>query len=915
MLISVYRSLKNGTAKQPRADLRRSPLQSFLVAYAAMALRMARTDEQTLQNFLEDNSTTPDLVSERWLSYLPVIMNYNAAFWRSSIDTVYYEHYYTIVEIVKRFAGSPYNGVDCLAHLCEMERSQALPQRTWHYSHIVSFVLECYNHHHTEDDKDTVFATLPSQGFRYFLDVEGKLKFLIGKQVPSLSIQNCETLVQKLHVILLGATVGDHAITTTMLDRAVPSAANVPLELQAELGVLAWKMDLLKKCIMEGRMEIRVYGVENMQTSLVEVYNKYINTRPSNPSHPIPNYLSDWLLANRMVEYFVGVESHPQLIARAANIVGFLSVTNRYTTSETDTIWNAITSGQDPSKIEAILRMAVQFFNISSYSALHYFLTKLSQLPIVNFDANMIDFGKTMFRYLREKWSRDPLEPTMGMTPIHLSIRLIRESATEKTLPPQKRHEIHSWATSELKGMLQYNYSDQGFGAIYDECLGDIERHTDFATGSVSAIAAMFIQKPEDVKRLAISANLTGLLVSDMAHVIKTEPSPGSPSPMVLEALDCRLKLLENMIQYVPQSISHELAKDVWDVTVGQNALNDLTRGNAWASLRDIQRVTNSRNIFIEQCIDEFLPELHPSYFVRECILFAREVDVYRSRFCDGQSPECMERTSGELLWHISLATPREKASVAGKCITTLINFYLDSEEARSRTRAANDAVHIELVERCIRQLTTAGSKLSSYSDGTSSGEDEPMVIVASEKEIEAQRLTFGRSLRILQEFVNGIRSRPMYSPEPQVQPQLPKNFHDIKGDAVKLRYQAFGPRHTEIRTIEVGTLETAAELRSRLKTLTGFEHLRTIVNGHDLDLNSADGQTIGDLGLHAKGLLLIKKAQPPDSIPDLAPKLDLRPVEVEILSHFPEMYQLLGLEEALAKAVSCTAHITQRRY
>lgn len=869
-----------------------------------MAYRIAKIDEQTLRTHVEETNTAPDLLSEQWLSCLAATMNYGAPFWRTIVDTTYYEHYHMIGEIVKRFAGSPYDGVDLLARISEMERPQAYYARSWVYTQIVSSTLECYKNHRSDEDKERNYATLPSQAFRYFLDAETKLRFLISKQVPSLSIQNCETLVQRLYGILVAVVPTNDGLTMFLFNRAMPPADNFPRELRPELAISAWRMDLLKKCIMEGRMEIRVYGVEHMQLSLVETYTTYISKRPTNPIHPLPNYLSDWLLANRMVEYFVGVESHPQLIARASNIVGFLSVTKRYTPSETDTIWSAITSGQDPSKIEAVSRMVINFFNISSYASLLYFVTKLGETPIGNFDSNMIEFGKATLRWLRDKWNVEVNHPTMSMAPIHLTIRLIRESATEESLPLLRRRDIQSWAMSELKEMLQYNYSDEDFAGIYESCLGDIEKHTEFATGSVSAIHSMFIQKQDDVKRLATTANLTGLLVSDIGHVIESEICPGSPSSVVMEGLDCRLKLLESIILHLPHSISPELAKETWDVTIGRYALNDMTRGNAWASVRRIQQATNICNSFIEHCINDFLPELHPNYFVRECIHFAREVDHYRSRFQDRDSTEGQGRTSSELLWHISLATPLDKYSVAEASIVTLIDFYLDSEAARTRTRAANDAVHVELVERCIDQLTTAGSKLRSYSDGTSSGEDEPMVVVASDQEIEAQKLTFRRCLKILHEFVAGIRLRPMYSPEPRVQPQLPKNFHDIKGTAVQLRYQAFGPKPTEIRTVDVGSLETAGELSSRLKMLTGFEHLRTIINGHELDLSKIETQTIGDLGLHAKGLLLIKKAPSPGSVPDLASKSDLRLVEVEILSHFPELYQLLDLEEALAKPI-----------
>ena len=898
------RSIRQGYFRQQGADASRALVQSFLVAYAGMALRIARIDEQTLSTHVEETNTSPDLLSEGWLACLPLIMNYGADFWRSMAEVSQYEHYWTIGEIVKRFAGPPNDGLDLLAHLSELEKPQANYSRSWIYTQIVSSVFDCYRNHRSDDDRQRTFTTLPAQGFRYFLDAEKKLQFLIKKQISTLSMQNCEMLLKKLYEILVFVTPGNDAIITEMFDRAMPPAKDCPHDVRADLAINVWRMDLFKKCIMEGRMEIRVCGVDGMQQNLVDIYTHYVGKRPTNPMHPLPNYLSDWLLANRMVEYFVGVESHPQLIARASNVVGFLSVTKRYTTSETDTIWSAITSGQDPSKIEAVLRMVILFFNISTYSSLLYFVTKLSQTPIGNFDAAMIDFGRAILRTLRDKWSFEGMKSAMSMIPIHLTIRLIRESATEESLPLLKRRELQKWVMAELKEMLKYNYSDEDFAGIYEKCLDDIERHTEFASGSVSAIHSMFLTKQEEVKQLATNTNLTGLLVKDIGHVVKSEVCPGAPSSVVMEALDCRLKLLENIIHHLPHDISHDLAKETWDVTVGESALNDMTRGNAWASVRRIQHSTNGRNSFIEYCINDFLPKLPPSYFVRESINFAREVDQYRSRFQDRDSTEVQGRTSSGLLWHISLATPQEKSSVADTSIVTLIDFYLDSEAARTRTRPANDAVHVQLVERCIDQLTTAGSKLRSYSDGTSSGEDEPMVVVASEQEIEAQKLIFGRSLKILHEFVTGIRARPMYSPEPQVQPQLPRNFHDIKGTAVQLRYQAFGPKPTEIRTIDVGTLETAGELGGRLKMLTGFDHLRTIINGQELDLKNVENETIENLNLHAKGLLLIKKAASPGSVPDLARKSDLRLVEVEILSHFSELYQLLDLEEGLAKPV-----------
>ena len=67
------------------------------------------------------------------------------------------------------------------------------------------------------------------------------------------------------------------------------------------------------------------------------------------------------------------------------------------------------------------------------------------------------------------------------------------------------------------------------------------------------------------------------------------------------------------------------------------------------------------------------------------------------------------------------------------------------------------------------------------------------------------------------------------------------------------------------------------------------------------MDLVEKSDHTIKAAGLQTKGLMLVKRAVATDSVPDLTPSHGLRPVELAILSHFPQLYELLDLEESLA--------------
>lgn len=886
------------------------PLHAFLVAFSSLTLRMVRIDEQTLRDFSEDPSTTPDLVSDKYLSNLVSAMTCNASFWRSTVDTRQYDCSHTVSAMIRRFISPPFNGLGCLAQIAKKQSWVAFDPKQWAPASIMLQGLEYCTQSQPDDGVGRLLYAIPSQVWEFFQDVESKVKIMISKQVPAFSIDACQALIPKLASILFFLIAGYDDLCTDFVDRLLSPMPDISNRERPNLVQYAWKFSILQKCVREGRMEIRVYGVESMQRDLIEVYQKYITGRQNASSiHPISNYLSDWVLSNHLVDYLVGVESHPQLIQRSSNIIGFLVVTGKYTNDETDLIWNVLATTQDPSKIDALLNMVQGFINVATHPTLLHLIDKLASTPIHLFEANIIGFGKILYDSLRKTWRNSPAESKLETPPYRLCFRLIRESAADPMLDPNKRQDIHQWAIEELRSMLAYGPSEQDSKDVYDECLRDIAEHTQYASGSISALQTMFKFKPEtEIKRLAQDSNLIPLLVKDLTHFVRSEES----SPTMLgshdNSLTTRLSLLMHLISIVPETITGDLAKDTWDVTTGSLAFNDQARNSAWHFLIQVL-ATQTRNSYIDLCIEEFLPKLESSFIVQGCLAFARDVAQYDSRFQTANSTasdrDQPERRSLGLLWQMSLAIADDKIELASKAIGMLITQHLDSPGTQKRSRAVTNAVHMELVERCIAQLTSAAAKLRSFSDGTSSGEDEPMIVVAPESEIEAQRSLFARSMKILQEFVSGVRAYPIYSPEPQLQPVLPKNFHEIKGEPVKLLYQSFSGRSsTEIRTVEVGDLETGKELANRFRVLTGFSHFTIIAGGQKLDLTNISDKLVKDLHIHQKGLLLLRKASPNDSVPDLTPTYGLRPIEISILAHFSDFYELLALEESLASQV-----------
>ena len=887
-------------------------------------MRMTRIDSQTLAGHLEDPGTPPDLISNRYLTSLMQLQSHTSQFWKSVVDISRYDVRIPVTAMVSRFAQPPASGVPCMTEICRevLERSHKCPAITpnvWAHLNIANRVMVHYrllqsSSATTGEAWLPLLRDLPYQLYQFFSVIDDQVQTMISKQVSALSIETSQGLVNVMSSLLQNIAYSDEQLTRKIIHEQLGLIQNFDRDDGALLVELAWKFGLLKKCILEGRMEIRVQGVDTMQLELVQVFQKYVQSREDGKDHPTAQYLSDFMLDNKLVDYFVGVESHPQLISRCANIVGFLVVTGRYTETQSDVIWKGVVTSPDSRFIDAILGMLIGIFNISGYPILLYLTAKLNEIPIHAFDASMINYGKTLFDHLRRTWSHskgdNPLfAQRMDMAPFHLCIRLIRESCAESSLDPARKRDILGFARTELGSLLEFGPSDADKRAIYQECIRDISDRTEYATGSISAMSSLIAQNPEgEIMFLTKGSDLTSLMIEEFAHMVESERSSNCHSQMLEEGLDIRCNFLQNIIVSAPDTINTTAGGQLWDFAVGSRALHDRARSYGWMCLllRALRRCKTTENPFIDQLIKEYLPRLQPQYYTMGCLQFVQEVVHYQSYMATFRIDKDANEgpTATDLIWQLSLTAP--PGSIEHKSISLLVTLCLDSPEVQRRTQAATDVIHIEIVERCIRQLSSAASKLRSYSDGTSSGEDEPMVIVASEDEIQAQKLCFSRSLMILKEFVHGVRSRPQYSPQPQSQPQLPQEPREIKGDRIRIRYQSFnGGAGTDIRTLEVGDLETIQDFSRRLNSLTGFPAFSLIAGGQVLNLKNIAHQTLRGLKFDQKGLFIIRRTADAESVPSLSHASGLRPVELEILAHFGELYQLLGMEDKLAKEVS----------
>ena len=355
----------------------------------------------------------PDLVSKVYVQALGWIPN-DIPLWALLRDTCGYHSLDIIATTVVAFAEPPSSGIHCLTRYVGfvLEHMIHLPKMTallWPPIQIVGKTLQfsAAKQPGSEEGSDAGLdssRSIPRDAFSFFKVVDEKLQFFVSKQISALTIELSKDLVGHLSTSLRRISQLDESLASALFTQVVGSVDNLDPEDFPELIEFSWRFKLLQKCITAGRMEIRVQGIETMQQDLVSVWTKHMRNNEAGKHHQVVQFLVKYILDSRLVEYIVGVESHPQLITRSANIVGFLVVTSSYTDHHSDAIWQAVTTTQDPRFVDAILGMLTNIFRMSTYPALIYLCKKLNELPVRAFDGRMMGYAGTLLDQVRRRF-------------------------------------------------------------------------------------------------------------------------------------------------------------------------------------------------------------------------------------------------------------------------------------------------------------------------------------------------------------------------------------------------------------------------------------------------------------------------------------------------------------------------------
>ncbi|KAL1625159.1 hypothetical protein SLS56_007429 [Neofusicoccum ribis] len=721
-------------------------------------------------------------------------------------------------------------------------------------------------------------------------------------------IEICSELVATAGALLQNAAFMDPDTAIQLASYVYGNSERLhPESLIPEVLFSSWLLKTLKQYILKGHMAHRIYGVEHMSSQFIHIWSTW-SQKTYCPD--ILNHFALILLDDKIIDYIIGVDSHPQLISRSGNIVGFLAVTDHYGEAQTDAIWEAITKNQDPRMAEALIEMVQHTTLLMPLRELLYFCTKFRALPLSNFTPSFVELFRSVCINLQKrirtdfsKWGEEPDR----MNSLELCVHLVQKTypIPGEDLAPFLQG-LHRVAIQELALFSKPEFATaQDKIKIYEACAKDIAEKTPRAAPNAEIISTMLSTTPTDAIFLLKHLSLTEHVAEELCSFVMAEKEEKVQKSLVFH-LRSRLELLFQLMKLSPASITAQTEKAVWDHLVGCNAISTDLRDIAWHHLSAMASSQASSNAFLDLCAAELLPTLDPEFYSSGLFDFLRQLTDYQRRTStEGEisADGVFQPPSIELFWRVILTAPLD--TIERTTAEYLANLYLDAKAFSQYIDDYPDVVqntHTALVRRCVRQMVTAYSALKSPEKTIGPSEIE-MKDADVQEDPRLFELQFQRTFLFLTVLLSLVKKRPdLQITSPRLRkPVVPTRLENTDGELRAVRFQSIGTESGPMQTVNVGDMQTLSWLVERLHEWTGFDEFRLIHRGAPLDVKASGDRTIRDLSLDQMPVLV--KSIGDSAAASYGPGCSST-IEKEILKNYDIMFDFMdGGDDPLSEA------------
>ncbi|KAF2431771.1 hypothetical protein EJ08DRAFT_696252 [Tothia fuscella] len=754
----------------------------------------------------------------------------------------------------------------------------------------------------------------PATLVEIFRVVNKPLSENLDKTLDPLAADKRREIVDCLNrIIYYAAKLDGGAITEDLFAKIVGRPTADLKDSYAELISMVWRVKLMKNYFTKGRMDLRIQGVDQLQTGLVEFFSQhksssYMDTR-AEVVPPALKCLADILLEEKIIEFLVGVESHPQLITRSSNIVGFLVVTNKFSADQADVVWKTILTSQDPRVVSATLYMLQNIIRtLTKFKEDVYLCKKLMESPLPAMSPEAHAFFLDFLAIIRTRYENHSGSLESNLLPPRLCIRLIRELSPTKSRSSTLSGGVYMEAMTALSQLTQLMPPEER-KMLYQDCIEALQEDSMQAAASVQAIQHIMKDCHGDPTYLASELDIVPVLMDEFCIFVRNTraASPSTQRTRFQEELVPRLDLILELILLEPKVIHEDRTRIFWDHLVGEEASNTEARDISWRRLASFAQFQHDPNPFLDRCYADFLPSNNPDHFTHGFFEFVQNITKYKmqAEISASANVDGSHIFGMDLVWRVILtAHPNTGEENA---MQFLAGVYLDKSLVQRMSTESIDAAHVSLVDGCLERLQVAHARLRMPKTPDMCDAAET---AQSDTDRPNQDLVFQRTITFLTLFLLAIRKRPDFQTRALEHfATVPKSTPKIRGDPITVKYQIMksgGPSLAHKEMI-VGELDTRKEFHGRIVQIAaahGMSSFRLLWSGNHLNLKLKPMETLGDMGL-GKIPLIIREPPHPDSLADPvpAPRSPRTAFENQIVARFDEFYDLMDADDAISKA------------
>ncbi|KAM3417014.1 hypothetical protein BST61_g8597 [Cercospora zeina] len=641
------------------------------------------------------------------------------------------------------------------------------------------------------------------------------------------------------------------------------------------LIVASWVLQAYRSYIFSEIMDVRSNGLSLLSARLRQIFHNY-KVADGGIDHPMPQYASRFLRTNEVTKYIFGPDSHASLVKHSQDVIGFLAVTNAYTEFETDIIWNSCTNSVEGEFAKAAFLVLTDVTRYLGLDSLLYLAKKYTTTEPIKLGQDAVESLTELFQKVHLK-AESELDSSQRLATAFISIDIMmRVDATTQT--PMSA-QLKQTAKLELHRFTQSTQSEaQDRVEIFRRCVPHIVESTRHATTCIE-IMVMFLHddKPGDEIQ-----DLLGLLsindaVNEMVCYVSEHRIPSTVQFQEYDvvAMDARLELLLRLLECAGAMPHDELAKLIFDHTVGDLAIcNNDARDRAW---RAFSRATPVARQLLLHWLRVDVMDLSPQY-TTQALLDLLYQKLEQNGQADEEFSQILDLTDWMKLVQVA-ESPWHVSAMAHGLICRIL--FILAEKQVSKTSIL--AFHTKFAERQIRRACERSASVGLH-------ESEGVADVVGK-------------IGLLQSVLNCSKQHAA----PYGRTQYPDILLDGETQDSVLQYtleiQGVGHHHPRMVTVRASADAKVSELVSRLPDITGAASHRMIVAGHEIALESRADSLLSDLGVQSAGVIAISPKHNISS--DVCKVLTCTgAIEQQILEHHDELEELLDAAPPIAAKV-----------